>query len=246
MAEFYDKVKISVEITRILALSIGDFFTKRLLILSLIPSLIAILFWSMVFLLFHSQLKEFAHSLIAYVPFATADWIENIASMVILIFLFYQFVLITVILSLVFLAKKIVLSINEKHYHLGLNGDGSLSTSFLVALKASVIFLLLYLLLLPTLFIPGINVAVHLALWSILIKQPLLCSSTVMVAEKSEYKSLLRKHRWSLILMSVLLSVLYIIPVIGAFVAVFQLVVFAHYSLTKIKQGRGEPAVVPD
>jgi len=240
MTNLYDKARPSVMIARILLLSINDFFTKRVLILSLVPALFVILFWSVVFLFFHTHISEISSHLIAYIPFATADWIKSIASMVLMILFFYQLVLMTIILSLGLISEKIVLAINEEHYSLKLEGDHSLSGVLTTSLKTNTIFLLLYILLLPTFFIPGINVAVHLFLWSILLKQPLLYDSAAIFANRDEYEHLLHANRWSLRVLSVLLSVLFFVPPIGAFTTIFQLIVLTHYSLARLKQSRVE------
>lgn len=246
MSDIYDKVKISVVMARVLALSIGDLFSRPMLILSLVMSLVAIAFWSVVYLLFHTVLSGFAHDLIAYVPFATASWIENVASMVLLISMFYQFVLVSVVIGLGFFARQIVVQINDKHYHQQLDGYAGMLDLFLAALKSGTLFLLLYLLLLPTLFIPGINVAIHLVLWAVLLRGSLLPYSAGLVVDKVEYAELAREHRWGLVVISLLLAVLYIIPVIGVFAAVFQLIVVAHYSLTRISGAQSSSQATPE
>jgi hypothetical protein len=241
MSEIYDKMKTSVVMARVLALSVGDLFSRPMLILSLVITLAAITFWSVVYLLFHTALSGFAHDLIAYVPFATASWIENIASMVLLMSLFYQFVLVSVVIGLGLLAKRVVVPINEKHYHLEMSGYATALDMFLAALKSSALFLLLYSLLLPTLFIPGINVVIHLVLWAILLRGTLLSYSAGLFVDKDGYTKLAREHRWGMVVLFLLLSVLYIIPVVGVFAAVFQLIVVSHYSLTRLSG----PAEVP-
>jgi CysZ protein len=219
---------------RVLALSISDLFTRPILTLSLTITLIPIVFWSIVYMLFHATLSSFAHTLIAYVPFATASWIENIASMVLLISLFYQLVLVSIIIGLGFVARRVVLPINEKHYHLEKSGYATQGDRLLAALRSGALFLLLYLLLLPTLFIPGINVAIHLVLWTILLRGALLTYGAGLFMDKDEYAEFAREHRWRVVAMFLLLSVLYLIPVIGVFTAVFQLIVTSHYSLARI------------
>jgi len=238
MTELYDRVKTSVLMARVLGLSIGDLFSRSMLMLSLVSTLMAILFWSVIYLLFHTQLSGFAHTLIAYVPFATAEWIENIASMVLLIALFYQLVLVTVIIGMAFMVKRLVAPINDKHYHLKLKRDATPLECSVAALKSAALFLLLYLLLLPTLFIPGINVAVHLSLWALLLRGTLLPYAASGILDKQEYTKLTGDHRWGLMALFVILSLLYLIPIVGAFTAIFQLIVATHYTLSRVSELR--------
>ena len=175
----------------ILIKSIKDIFDKKILFTSLVPIIIAAIFWGIVFFVFHSQINDFFVYLISHIPFISdSNWIKNIIEVIGGIFIYYQLLIITSTLIAGVIADKIVNRINEKYYHLKKQGFGSFIGSIAITLKYNLIFIILFIIFLPAMFIPGINVLVNIILWMILIKEPIFYDSVAFYATKNEYQIL--------------------------------------------------------
>jgi len=158
----------------ILIKSIKDLFDKKILFTSLVPIIVAAIFWGIVFFVFHSQINDFFAYLISHIPsISDSNWIKNIIEVIGGIFIYYQLLIITSTLIVGVIADKIVDRINEKYYHLKKQGFGSFIGSIGITLKYNLIFIILFIIFLPAMFIPGINVLVNIILWMILIKEPI-------------------------------------------------------------------------
>jgi len=136
------------------------------------------------------------------------------------------------------IADKIVDRINEKYYHLKKHGFGSFLGSMGITLKYNLIFFVLLIIFLPAMFIPGLNIFVNVILWIILIKEPVFYDSVAMYASKKEYQSLKSQNKTTTFLIAFLSSLLFLIPVIGVFVYIVQLLLFTHYNLKRLKELR--------
>ena len=175
----------------IITKSIKDLFDKRILFTSLVPIVIAALFWGFIFFMFHGSVNNFLTWIIQHIPFVgDAQWLKDIIASVGGIFIYYELLIITSVMIVGMVADKIIDIINNKYYHNEKRGFGTVAESILVALKQNVIFLVLFVLLLPAMFVPVLNIFVHIFLWSILIKKPTFYDSIAIYATKDEFKKL--------------------------------------------------------
>jgi len=223
----------------ILINSIKDLFDRKILFTSLIPIIVAAIFWGIVFFVFHSQINGFFVYLTNHIPFISgAEWIKNIIEAIGGIFIYYQLLIITSTMIVGIIADKIVDRINEKYYHLKKEGFGSFLGSMGITLKYNLIFFVLLIIFLPAMFIPGLNIFVNVILWMILIKEPVFYDSIAMYASKEEYQLLKSQNKTTTFLIAFLSSLLFLIPVIGVFVYIAQLLLFTHYNLKRLKEFR--------
>ena len=223
----------------ILINSIKDIFDRKILFTSLIPIIIAAIFWGIVFFVFHSQINGFFVYITNHIPFISGvDWIKNIIEAIGGIFIYYQLLIITSTMIVGIIADKIVDRINEKYYHLQKNGFGSFTGSLLVTLKYNLIFIILFIISFPSMFIPGVNILVNIILWVILIKNPIFYDSIAMYATKMEYEKLKQNQKTTTLIIAVLSATLFLVPVLGVFVYVIQLLLFTHYNLKRLKKLR--------
>ena len=88
-------------------------------------------------------------------------------------------------------------------------------------------------------FIPGINVLVNIILWMILIKEPIFYDSVAFYATKNEYQ-ILKQDKLYIFSIAFLGSLLFLVPVLGIFVYIGQLILFTHYNLKRLKELRVE------
>lgn len=223
--------------------SIKDLFDKKILLTSLIPIIIAAFFWGVVFFVFHTQIHNFILFIISHIPFiGTNNFIANLVEAIGGILLYYELLIITSVMIAGIVADKIVNRINEKYYHLKTNGFGSFIGSIVVSLKYNIMFIILFIISLPLMFVPGLNMLVHLILWVILIKEPLFYDSLAMIADKKEYFTIKKRYKFSILVLSFILAALFLIPLFGVFVYIIQLILFTHFNLNKLKEIRNESA----
>ena len=219
--------------------SIKDLFDRKILFTSLIPIIVAAVFWGIVFFVFHSQINGFFVYITNHIPFISgADWIKNIIEAIGGIFIYYQLLIITSTMIVGIIADKIVDRVNEKYYHLNKQGFGSFIGSIGVTLKYNLIFIILFIISLPAMFVPGLNIFVNIILWVILIKEPIFYDSVAMYASKEEYQSLKNNQKTTTLVIAILGATLFLIPVLGIFVYIVQLLLFSNYNLKRLKELR--------
>lgn len=225
--------------TTIISKSLQDFLDPKILFISLLPITFAAIFWGVVFYVFQGQIDAALEGFLARrVPFVNADWASAIVGVIGGIFIYYELLLITAVMIVGLIADVVVGRINAKQYRLQKRGFGSLSGSLLISLRSNAVFILLFVITLPLLFVPVLNILIHLFLWVVLIKSPLFYDSIAMFATREEYQVLKRTQRWRTRGIAYLAASLFMIPVIGVFIYVLQLIFFAHYNLQRLTDMR--------
>jgi len=219
--------------------SIKDIFDRKILFTSLIPIIIAAIFWGIVFFIFHSQINGFFVYITNHIPFISGtDWIKNIIEAIGGIFIYYQLLILTSTMIAGIIADKIVDRVNEKYYHLKKEGFGSFIGALGITLKYNLIFIVLFIIFLPAMFVPGLNIFVNIILWVILIKNPIFYDSVAMYTSKEEYQILKNKNKTTTLVIAILGAIFFLIPVLGVFVYIAQLLLFTHYNLRRLKELR--------
>lgn len=218
-----------------LTLALKDFFDRKVLLTSLIPIVVAAIFWGIVFFVFHAPISAMLTWLLSHIPFMSAEWIRDTVEAIGGILIYYELLIITSVMIVGIIADRVVDQINNKYYHLAKNGFGSLTGSIMTSFKFNLIFIVLFIILLPAMFVPGLNILVHLFLWMILIKEPLFYDSIAMYADRNNYLQLKKNHRMQIFVLTLVAACLFFIPIIGIFVYVLQLMIFAHFNLKQLK-----------
>jgi len=219
--------------------SIKDFFDKKILFTSLIPIVIAALFWGVVFFIFHTQIKHFILYIVGHIPFIgskslVADTIEAVGG----IFIYYELLIMTSVMMVGIIADKVVDRVNNKYYQLEKRGFGTFIGSMSVSIKQNALFFILFVIFIPAMFIPGVNILVNIILWMILIKKPTFYDSIAMIASKDEYSNLLNSNKTKTFLITLLGAALFLVPFFGVFVYILQLLMFANYNLLRLSDMR--------
>ena len=213
----------------------------KILLISLLPITLAAIFWGLLFYLFQAQIDAALEAFLARrVPFINADWAAAIVGVIGGIFIYYELLLITAVMIVGLIADVVVGRINKKQYQLQKRGFGSLSGSLLISLRSNAFFIILFVITLPLLFVPVLNILLHLFLWVVLIKSPLFYDSISMYATREEYRALKSTGRWRTRGIAYLAASLFLIPVVGVFIYVLQLIFFAHYNLERLAVMREE------
>lgn len=223
--------------------SLKDFLDKRILLLSVLPLFISALVIGLLFFIFSNKIHQFFIWIANYIPFVSSSSVANIAQSIISLTFFYQLMVMMSVMFVGLVADKIADRINAKNYQMDKQGFGTLAGSITTAIKANLLFILLLILFSPTLFIPGVNIVVHIFLWSVLIKSPLFYDSLAFYASKNQFKQIRKNNKQRILLLSLALSCLFFIPVFGVFLYVFQLIVFIHFNLGNLKQLTADKSV---
>ena len=219
--------------------STKDIFDKKILFTSLIPIVIAAIFWGVVFFIFHTNINNMFVWVVSHIPFVSdGSWIKDILETVGGIFVYYQLLIITSVMIVGIVADKIVDRVNEKYYHLDKNGFGTTGESIIISLKQNMIFIILFIILLPTMFIPLINIVVNILLWMVLIKKPIFYDSISTIASKDEYDRLYSNNKIRIRLITLLGASLFLIPILGIFVYIIQLLIFTHFNMQRLQHLR--------
>jgi len=219
----------------------GDLFNKKILLTSLIPIAIAAAFWGIVFFIFHTNITSFVTYLVGHIPFiGNKSWVKDLVEAAGGILIYYELLIITSVMIVGVIADKIVDEINAQYYYNDKMGFGSVMESILISLKQNVIFMVLFILFIPAMFVPVLNILVHLFLWVVLIKKPTFYDSIAMYATRDEFNTLQNTDKTTLTLITILSASLFLIPVIGIFVYIVQLLLFAHFNLKRLQTLRTE------
>ena len=218
----------------VFAKSLRDFVRPSILFISILPITLAAIFWAAIFYLFYEQIDAALGRLLESVPFISVEWAKTTLEWVGGIFLYYELLIITAVMVVGLIADTVVDKVNTRSYQLKKQGFGSLTGSLFISLRSNLFFIVLFVLFLPALFIPGINVVVHLFLWLVLIRTPLFYDSLAMIATRSEYTVLKKQNRWQRFIVGLSSASLFLIPVIGVFIYVLQLLFFIHFNLHRL------------
>ena len=219
--------------------ALKDLFSGKIFMLAMVPIIIAALLWGVIFWLAGGWIGGLIDSLISHIPYIGSwHWFQNSISKIGGLFLYGELLIITSVMLAGIVADKLVELINNKHYHNKMLGFGTLAGSIAVSLKQNIIYILLVMFLFPTFFIPIAGYLIHIILWYILIKKPLMYDSAALYANKDEYEKLLHLDHIKTMLLTLLSAAMFLLPVIGSFIYIFQLLVFAHYNLSRLAKIR--------
>lgn len=221
--------------------SLRDFVRPKILFISLLPITLAAFFWGAIFYLFQGQIDAALSRLLESIPFISIEWAKSALGWVGGLFIYYELLIITSVMIVGLIADTVVDKVNARSYKLEKKGFGTLTGSILISLRSNLFFVILFVVFLPTLFIPGMNVVVHLFLWLVLIRTPLFYDSVAMIATREEYSELRKQNRWRRFLVGLSSASLFLIPVVGVFIYVLQLLFFTHFNLQRLSTMRSNP-----
>jgi len=217
---------------------IKDLFDKKILKYTILPFLIDLVFWAILFFFFSDNITQFLLSLVSYLPFGEkiSNLLANVGSVILIVVLYYVLVIATLGIFSSFFVDKIVLRINEKYYHLPLKESGLKDSikGIFVSIKSFLIYLIIFVFTFYLLFVPIVNIFYQMFMMSILNKKPLTFDSSYLFCD---FKEIEKKYNFKIFLIVFLTSVVYIIPLISLFGYTFQLIFVTHFVLKRCKKG---------
>ena len=215
---------------KILTKSLQDIFSKEVIIFVFQIGTAAFILSSLFVWFFWGGLSSFIASYLAWIPW---EWLQTSGAKVVTFGLAYMIFIVTVALLTSLYSEKLLIQLAKKHYpDVAVVGTANISTSLLLTLKASVIFLVLFMLLLVFIFIPILGQVVLLYLWSVLLREPTLYDvSALFIDDKKVLKEKKQKTR----VLAMIASLFNYIPILNAFAPVFAQILFLHHVLGKDK-----------
>jgi len=211
----------------------ADLFDSKIIKYSFAPLFLSILFWGVVFYFFSNNIVSLVHSYISYLPFGESinNILSSVGSTIVLMFLYYEAVILSIGVFSSFFVDKITKRINEKYYNLPVK-ETSLIEGIWVSLKGVLNFLIFFISTFYLFFIPVVNIFYQVFLWSLAIKKPLVFDSSALFCDYKEFEKQNNLKIWSLIFVT---SFIYFIPLLSFFGYTLQLIIMTHYVLNKCK-----------
>ena len=217
--------------------AIKDLFDRKILKYTILPFVLDLIFWFVVFFFFSNEIISFFIFLLNHLPFGEkfSEIVGHISGFVLIIIFYYLAVISTLGIFSSFFIDKIVLRINEKHFNSPLKNSSLKDTFYgvLVSIKAFLIYLIVLIFTFYLYFIPIVNIFYHLFLMSILNKKPLVFDSSYLFANPKEIE---KKYNFSIWIRVYFTSFIYFIPFISLFGYTFQLIFITHFILKNLKE----------
>lgn len=213
---------------KIITKSIKDILSSDVIIFVAQIGLAALMASGLFTWYFWGTLTGFISSYLSWIPW---EWLQTSGANVMTFGLAYMIFIVTVALLTSLYSEKLLIKLAKKHYPaVAVVGSADISTSILLTLKASIIFLLLFVLLLVFIFIPLVGQVVLLYLWSVLLREPTLYDvSALFINDKKVLKEKKKKTR----VLAMVASLFNYIPVLNAFAPIFAQILFLHHILGK-------------
>jgi uncharacterized protein involved in cysteine biosynthesis len=190
-------------------------FTLKVAFLSLLITLLIMWFT-------HGLLESFLASYLTWIPW---DFLKSAVANLGIILTGYVIFIAAISIFTSLLSDKLLVKIAKKHYSdVEQAGEPKISQTLWVNIKATLLFLLLFIIALPFLFIPILGQIVMLFLWSIMLKEP----------TEHDINTLFGTHKTkSSRTISLLASLFNYIPLLNIFASVFAQILFLHDMMQK-------------
>ncbi|MFZ6812851.1 EI24 domain-containing protein [Undibacterium sp. Rencai35W] len=250
-------------------------FHPRMLMLTILPLIISILLWGgLMWWGLQSMIDYIQAALMEHDGFRIAgDFLALLGALalkavlapLLAMWLLLPLMIVTTLMCIgVFAMPMISRHVQRRQYPaMEARHGGSLLGSLWHAVSSFLIFIVLWVLALPLLFVPVVNVAVHAVLWGWLTYRVMAYDALAEHADADERIALLRTHRWSLLLIGTITGALgaapsmmwlggvlavVFLPVMAAvavclyiLIFVFSGLWFQYYCLDALTQLRAKP-----
>jgi len=188
------------------------------------------LFWIVVLWVFWTPFERFVASYIAMIPWVGSwEWFQAGGAFLAALATGYALVIVTVSLLTSLFSEKLLLKLAAREYPaIKPVGSAAIHRSVYYTIKASIVFLLLFLLTLPLIFIPVFGQLWMLWLWSILLKEPTVYDvGSLFIPDPKELKRRGKKAG----LIALVAAAFNYIPFLNIFAPLFAQILFLHYLL---------------
>ncbi|MEY3090405.1 MAG: hypothetical protein RL113_721 [Pseudomonadota bacterium] len=169
----------------------------------------------------------------AYLAWIPWNWVQTTGVTLANILLSYMlFIMMLSLLTSIF-SEKLLIALAQKSYpDIKAKGSPNITTSLFLTLKATGIFLILFILTLPLFFIPIIGQILPLYLWSILLKEPTVYDVGALFIDDAKR---LEERKEKTTLLAMIASLFNYIPIANIFAPVLAQILFLHHLLQEKK-----------
>lgn len=159
------------------------------------------------------------------------EWVQSGGSVFISLIVGYMLIIITISALTSLFSEPLLKKLAKKHYpSVNAIGTPSITKSLILTLKASITFLIVFLLSFPLLFIPLLGQIWMLWLWGILIKEPTTYDvGSLFVSDKERLKAKSKSAGVT----AMIASLFNYIPLLNIFTPIFAQILFLHQVLGK-------------
>jgi len=204
--------------------SIQDLFSKDVMMYVIKIAFLSIMLSIIIIWLFWDSLTHLIGSFLGWIPW---EWLQTTGAGAVNLLLVYILFIIIVSVLTSLTSEKLLKKLAQKHYpQYPATGTPNMTTSLLLTLKATGVFLLLFIPAIALLFIPIIGQVIILYLWSILIKKPTIYDVSALFSVEEAVDT--GKKATSLAMIASLFNY---VPVLNIFTPVFAQILFLHYAL---------------
>jgi hypothetical protein len=214
----------------IITKSLQDILSKDVILFVLKMGLISLAITSILTWNMWETLNNIIISYLSWIPW---EWLQTSgASVATFSFAYMLFIIIVSLLTSLY-SEKLLIALAKKRYpDVPVVGSANISTSIILTLKASIIFLLLFMLTLPLLFIPMFGQVLILYLWSVLLKEPTIYDvGALFINDKKTLKEKKKKTR----VLAMIAALFNYVPLVNIFAPVFAQILFLHHILGEEK-----------
>lgn len=206
--------------------SLQDIFSPEVVAFAAKVSFLSLLSTFVLSWLFWNHLLGLITNYMNWIPW---EWLSKTVTSLASVVIGYTLFILMLSLFTSVMSESLLIKLAKRHYPaVPVIGSADITTSLLITLRSSALFLALFILLFPLLFIPILGQAVMLYLWSILLKAPTVYDvSSLFIRDKKERKEMNKKSTT----ISIIGSLFNYIPVLNIFAPVFAQILFLHHIL---------------
>jgi len=212
--------------------SLSDIFSSTVLSFILKVGFGSILLWIVLLWVSWDLYASLIYSYIQKIPYVGSwEWIQTSGTVIVALLVGYMLAIITISIATSLFSEPILKQLAKKHYpDVEIVGTPNVATSLYLSIKASLIFLILFLFTFPLIFVPILGQIWMLWLWSILIKEP---NSYDVGSLFISDKSILRSSSKRAGVIAMIASLFNYIPIVNIFAPLFGQILFLHKILGK-------------
>jgi len=214
-----------MQLGKTLSLGAKDIFSAEVIGFVLKVGLGSIVAWIGVLYIYWGEFLAIISSYLGFIPW---EWLKTTGSAIATLLVGYMLIIITISILTSLYSEPLLKSLAKKHYGMEATGSPNPMTSMIINIKASLVFMGLFLLLLPLLFVPILGQVVMLYIWSILLREPTIYDvGTLFVNDKERLKDKSKRAR----VLAMIASLFNYIPVLNIFAAIYAQILFMHHIL---------------
>ena len=177
---------------------------------------------------FWEDLALIIQSYLSWIPW---EWIQTSGANLIVFIFSYMIFLITLSIFNSLFSEKLLIKLAKKSYPKAIiKGSPNIINSLIITIKSSIIFIILFIIFIPLLFIPILGQVLIVYLWSILLKKPTIYDvGSLFINDKEE----LKEKRKKTTTLAMVASLFNYIPLLNTFAPIFVQILFLHHILGK-------------